>query len=126
MSPVNDRPGGTSGLPGLAVRAAGLDEISRRLAASGQDFNNSVYPLLSRIVQLEAEQPWGDDDIGHEFLTTVYHSSVDGTPYNQLLHTVLDEAGNELVDFGTAGKQTAQRFTEVDAAAFRRTTRRAG
>jgi hypothetical protein len=118
MSAANDPPRVRSGVTDLFLRGLGVDEVSRRVAASGRDFNDSVRPLLDRIVQLEAEQPWGDDEVGEDFLAKVYHTPVNGTPFNQLLHTVLNEAGTELTDFGAAGRQVAQRFTEVDATAF--------
>jgi hypothetical protein len=120
MSAANDPPGVRSGLPDLVLRGLGVNEISRRVAASGRDLHDNVRPSLQQILQLEGEQPWGDDEVGEDFLAKVYHTPVNGTPFNQLLHTVLSEAGAELIDFGAAGKQVTQRFTEVDSAASRR------
>jgi hypothetical protein len=126
MSAANDRPGATPGLHGLELSGLGVVKITQLAAASGKELRDSVGVVLDRILQLERETPWGDDEIGQDFLAKVYHTPVNGTPFHQVLHKALRDVDEAVREFGPRGRSSVQRYTEVDSTdstAFLPTTR---
>jgi hypothetical protein len=123
MSAANDRPGATPGLHGLELSGLGVVKITQLAAASGKELRDSVGVVLDRILQLERETPWGDDEIGQDFLAKVYHTPVNGTPFNQVLHKALRDVDEAVREFGPRGRNSVQRLVEVDSTAFPDPTR---
>ena len=115
MTRPGESRGGLGGRTDLAIEKADVDQIATRLSALGQDFGNLVYPLLDQIRQLEAPRPWGGDAFGQKFAERVYdHPLTDGTPFNQALHTVLDQAGRGLTDFATRTSAAVTGYRQAD------------
>lgn len=123
MGAANDSAGASRGLPATAVHGTGVSDVSGLLAASGQEIKDSLGKLLNEIVGYEQARPWGDDEVGEEFLARVYHTPVNGTPFHELMQTVLKEAGDELIkEFGPGGRHAAQRYHDSDSVAGQRMT----
>jgi hypothetical protein len=123
MSAANDRTGATPGLHGLELSGLSVVKLTQLAAASGQELKDSVAVVLGRILQLERETPWGDDEIGQDFLAKVYHTPVNGTPFNQVLHKALSDVDEAVREFGSRGRNSVQRLVEVDSTAFPDQTR---
>ena len=119
MSAASDR----TGAAGLELSGLGVVKLTELAAASGKELKDSVGVVLDRIVQLERETPWGDDEIGQDFLAKVYHTPVNGTAFNQVLHKALRDVDEAVREFGPRGRNSVQRLVEVDATAFPDPTR---
>jgi hypothetical protein len=117
-----DASGQFTGVGSLGVHRLDVQQITHRLTGVAQDFSSSVQPLLARIQQLEGKQPWGADEAGAVFLTSVYnHPLDDGTPISAALREALARAGQGLGDFDGRGQTAMRKYGEADHLPIRTT-----
>ncbi len=112
MSRVPESPGPAD----LSVEEFSVEQTMRRLSQLGRDFNARVAPVLARIRELDAQQPWGaGDETGKAFTTKVYYQPLgDGTPYHEALKTMLAQAGLALDGTGSGGRVAVNLYREAD------------